>query len=113
MLYGFRLSLQQVETLGSVVIVSDLFILMSTFVLCYFVGTKVFKLSTNSAALIGAGSSICGAAAVVATGASIKASEQEQASAVSTVVIFGTLSLLLYPWMYQHGFWAMSEQAFG
>lgn len=111
-LYGFRLSLQQVETLGSVAIISDLFILISTFLLCYLVGTKLLKLSANSATLIGAGSSICGAAAVVATGASIKASEQEQASAVSTVVIFGTLSLLLYPWMYQHGFWAMSEQAF-
>lgn len=111
-LYGFRLSLQQVEALGSSAIISDLFILISTFVLCYFVGTRLLKLSTNSAALIGAGSSICGAAAVVATGTSIKANEQDQASAVSTVVIFGTLSLLLYPWMYQHGFWAISDQAY-
>lgn len=111
-LYGFRLSLQQVEALGSVAIISDLFILISTFLLCYLVGTKLLKLSANSATLIGAGSSICGAAAVVATGASIKANEQEQASAISTVVIFGTLSLLLYPWLYQYGFWAISDQAY-
>lgn len=111
-LYGFRLSLQQVEALGSVAIISDLFILISTFLLCYLVGTKLLKLSSNSATLIGAGSSICGAAAVVATGASIKASEQDQTSAVSTVVIFGTLSLLLYPWLFQQQIWPISEQAF-
>ncbi len=111
-LYGFRLSLQQVEALGSVAIVSDLFILISTFVLCYLVGTKFLKMSSNSAALIGAGSSICGAAAVVATGASIKANEQDQASAVSTVVIFGTLSLLLYPWLFHQQIWPITEQAF-
>ena len=111
-LYGFRLSLQQVEALGSVAIISDLFILISTFLLCYLVGTKLLKLSSNSATLIGAGSSICGAAAVVAAGASIKASEQDQTSAVSTVVIFGTLSLLLYPWLFQQQIWPISEQAF-
>lgn len=111
-LYGFRLSLQQVEALGVNAIISDLFVLISTFLLCYFVGTRLLKLSTNSAALIGAGSSICGAAAVVATGASIKSNEQDQASAVSTVVIFGTLSLLLYPWLYQQGLWEISDQAY-
>jgi uncharacterized integral membrane protein (TIGR00698 family) len=47
--------------------------------------------------LIGAGSSICGAAAVLATEPVVKADASKVAVAVATVVLFGTAGILLYP----------------
>lgn len=44
--------------------------------------------------LIGAGSSICGAAAIMATEPVLKADASKVAVAVATVVIFGTLAIL-------------------
>lgn len=67
--------------------------------------------------LIGAGSSICGAAAVMATEPVVKADASKVSVAVSTVVIFGTIAIFLYPWLYQlnaHYQWvAMTQESFG
>ena len=67
--------------------------------------------------LIGAGSSICGAAAVLATEPVLKPADSKVAVAVATVVVFGTLAMFLYPALWtllQHvapGFW--NETTFG
>lgn len=67
--------------------------------------------------LIGAGSSICGAAAVLATEPLLKADASIVAVAVSTVVVFGTLVILAYPWLYQlnaHMQWlSFTQETFG
>lgn len=59
----------------------------------------MFKLEPRSALLIGAGSAICGAAAVLATAPVAQARERDVGVAVATVVVFGTLSMFLYPWL--------------
>lgn len=61
-------------------------------------GKKYFGLDDQTVMLIGAGSSICGAAAVMATEPVVKAQASQVAVAVSTVVIFGTIGIFLYPW---------------
>jgi uncharacterized membrane protein YadS len=50
--------------------------------------------------LIGAGSSICGAAAVMATEPVVRGRAAEVSVAVSTVVAFGTLAIFIYPALY-------------
>ncbi len=50
--------------------------------------------------LIGAGSSICGAAAVMATEPVVRGRAEEVCVAVSTVVAFGTLAIFIYPALY-------------
>jgi len=66
---------------------------------------------------IGAGSSICGAAAVMATEPVLRARAEQVAVAVATVVVFGTLAMFLYPAAYgllqAHGGMAVSETAYG
>ncbi|WP_413765740.1 putative sulfate exporter family transporter, partial [Vibrio vulnificus] len=59
------------------------------------------RLKRELAILIGAGSSICGAAAVLATEPVVKARSEDVTVAVSTVVVFGTLAIFLYPAMYE------------
>jgi uncharacterized integral membrane protein (TIGR00698 family) len=100
-LYGFRLTFQDIGQVGLAGIAIDALVLASTFGLAMFLGTKVFKLERNSAILIGAGSAICGAAAVMATEPLVKGRSEDVTVAVSTVVVFGTIAIFLYPLLYQ------------
>jgi len=100
-LYGFRLTFQDIGQVGLAGIAIDALVLASTFGLAMFLGTRVFKLERNSAILIGAGSSICGAAAVMATEPVVRGRSEDVTVAVSTVVVFGTIAIFLYPLLYQ------------
>ncbi len=100
-LYGFRLTFQDIGHVGLAGVMIDAVMLTSTFVLATVLGTKVFKLDRNTAFLIGAGSSICGAAAVMATEPVVRGRAEQVTVAVSTVVVFGTLAIFLYPLLYR------------
>jgi uncharacterized integral membrane protein (TIGR00698 family) len=64
--------------------------------------------------LIGAGSSICGAAAVMATEPVVRGRADQVTVAVSTVVVFGTVAIFLYPVLYHLGFFGIrSPTAYG
>ncbi|STE85107.1 inner membrane protein [Escherichia coli] len=89
-LYGFRLTFSQIADVGISGIIIDVLTLSSTFLLACFLGQKVFGLDKHTSWLIGAGSSICGAAAVLATEPVVKAEASKVTVAVATVVIFGT-----------------------
>ena len=99
-LYGFRLTFSQIAEVGVRGIMIDILTLSSTFLLACVIGQKVFGLDRQTSWLIGAGSSICGAAAILATEPVIKAEPSKVTVAVATVVIFGTLAIFLYPMMY-------------
>jgi uncharacterized integral membrane protein (TIGR00698 family) len=109
-LYGFRLTFQDIGQVGLAGIAIDALVLASTFGLAMFLGTTVFKLERNSAILIGAGSSICGAAAVMATEPVVKGRSEDVTVAVSTVVVFGTIAIFLYPLLYR---WNLGWQVLG
>lgn len=100
-LYGFKLTFIQIADVGVSGIVIDALTLSSTFLLACWLGRRVFGLDRDTALLIGAGSSICGAAAVMATEPVLKADAEKVTVAVATVVIFGTLAIFLYPWLWQ------------
>lgn len=96
-LYGFRLTLQDVHHVGGAGVVIDLFMVASTFVLAYQIGTRVLLLDQTTAMLVGAGSAICGAAAVLATEPVVRGKAEQVSIAVAGVVILGTVSIFLYP----------------
>jgi conserved hypothetical integral membrane protein len=99
-LYGFRLTFSQIADVGLSGVAIDILTLSSTFIIASFLGQKVFGLDKQTSWLIGAGSSICGAAAVLATEPVLKAESSKVTVAVATVVIFGTIAIFLYPAMY-------------
>ncbi|XQW84996.1 YeiH family protein [Thalassotalea piscium] len=111
--YGFRLTFQNIAEVGIAGIILSILIVSLTFFLGYFVGTKLLKLDRDTSILISAGSSICGAAAVLATEPVLKAESYKTSIAVATVVVFGTISMFLYPFLYQSGFLNISEPAMG
>jgi uncharacterized integral membrane protein (TIGR00698 family) len=96
-LYGFRLTLQDLSQVGLGGLITDILMLTSTFLLALYVGRKWLGLDLETVILIGAGSSVCGAAAVMATEPVVKAKAEQVTVAVATVVVFGSLAMFLYP----------------
>jgi uncharacterized integral membrane protein (TIGR00698 family) len=115
--FGLRLTFQDIGRVGAVGVLIDALVLSSTFALSWWAGTRVFGLNRRTAMLIGAGSSICGAAAVMATEPVVRGRAEEVCVAVSTVVAFGTLAIFIYPALYHLNerahFVAMTPFAYG
>jgi uncharacterized integral membrane protein (TIGR00698 family) len=99
-LYGLRLTLSDVGQVGLAGVLIDALMLSSTLLLAIVLGTRLLKLDRDTAILIGAGSAICGAAAVMATEPVLRAKPERVTVAVATVVVFGTLAIFLYPVLY-------------
>ena len=96
-LYGFRLTFQSVAAIGI-----DAAVVAGTLLLGVLLG-RALKMDRDLALLTSTGSAICGAAAVLGAEPVVKCEGYKTAIAVSTVVIFGTLSMFLYPLMYRTG----------
>jgi uncharacterized integral membrane protein (TIGR00698 family) len=99
-LYGMRLTFQDIGHVGITGVIIDTAMVCSTFGLAWLLGTRVFGLDRRTAMLIGAGSSICGAAAVMAAEPVVGGRSEQVTVAVSTVVVFGTVAIFLYPALY-------------
>ncbi len=110
-LFGFNVSFQQISDVGWNGFVIAITIVISTIFLAYQIGTRLFKLDHQTSILIGAGGAICGAAAVIATEPVIRAQSHKVTIAIATVVIFGTLSMLIYPLLYPY--LGLTEHSYG
>ncbi len=114
-LYGLRLTFQDIGHVGLAGVAIDAAVLCSTFGLACLLGTRVFGLPRATAMLIGAGNSICGAAAVMATEPVVRGKPEDVAVAVATVVGFGSVAIFLYPAAYHlvAAFHPLSAGAYG
>lgn len=101
-LYGFRLTLTQVAAVGLPAVVIDSIIVVGTIFLGIWLG-KLLKMDKDTSLMTATGSAICGAAAVLGAEPVVKCEGHKTAIAVSTVVIFGTISMFLYPILYRAG----------
>lgn len=112
-LYGFRVSFQEIASVGVHALVIDIAVVALTLVVGYLIGRHVFKLDKHLTLLISAGSAICGAAAVLAVEDVIKSEPYKATVAVATVVVFGTLSMFVYPALQSAGHFGFSPHQFG
>jgi uncharacterized integral membrane protein (TIGR00698 family) len=101
-LYGFKLTFQQVVAIGVPAIMVDCIIVAGTIVLGVLLG-RLMKMDSQTALMTSTGSAICGAAAVLGAEPVVRCEAHKTAVAVSTVVIFGTLSMFLYPVLFRSG----------
>jgi len=99
-LYGLRLTFQDIAHVGVAGVVVAATVLASTFALACVLGPRLFGLDRATSMLIGAGSAICGAAAVLATEPVVRGRPEQVAVAVATVVGFGSVAMFLYPALY-------------
>jgi len=118
-IYGFRITFQQIADVGLDGFLVSLTMLTSTMIIGSWAGTKLFGMDKDTSILTASGGAVCGAAAVLATEPVLKAEDYKTAVAVSMVVLFGTISMFLYPVLYttiiEHasGFLHMTAREFG
>lgn len=111
-LYGFRLTFQDVMAVGLSGIIVDALIVTITILGGVAIG-KLLKMDKDIALLTSVGSGICGAAAVLGAESTIKTQPYKTAVAVATVVIFGTIAMFIYPAMYRADILGLSPQEMG
>ncbi len=99
-LYGMRLTGQDIAHVGFGGVMIDTLVVGSTFLLAYHVGTRLLGIDRKTALLIAVGNSICGAAAVMGAEPIVRARAEQVTVAIATVVVFGTLAIFLYPVLY-------------
>ena len=111
-LYGFRLTFQDILNVGAAGIIIDAIVVVTTILGGVLIG-RLMKMDRDIALLTSIGSGICGAAAVLGAESTIQTKPYKTAVAVATVVIFGTLSMFLYPIAYRSGILEMTPQEVG
>ncbi|HEX7777518.1 MAG TPA: YeiH family protein [Parvibaculum sp.] len=95
-LLGLQLTAGQIAGVGIDGILATVLTLASTFLFTLWVGSRL-GIARPLVALIAAGTSICGASAVVAANAVVDGADEDVAYAVATVTVFGSLSMVLFP----------------
>jgi uncharacterized integral membrane protein (TIGR00698 family) len=109
-LLGLQLLATQVMQVGLGGVGVIVATLIATFVFTKWLGS-VIGADPKVSELIAAGTSICGASAVIATNTVTEGSDEDVAYAVACVTVFGSLSMFLYPML--PGLLHLDPQAFG
>jgi uncharacterized integral membrane protein (TIGR00698 family) len=97
-LLGLQLSLGQVLAIGPQAVAIIVITTITTFAFTNWLGKRL-GVNRKLTKLIAAGTSICGASAIVATNSVIDGSDEDMAYAVTIITLFGSLSMLLYPYL--------------
>jgi uncharacterized integral membrane protein (TIGR00698 family) len=95
-LLGFQLTAEQIVEVGAQGFAVIVLTLVSTFAFTTWLGRAV-GVEPKLTQLIAAGTSICGASAVIATNTVTKGSDEDVAYAVACVTIFGSIAMFAYP----------------
>lgn len=95
-LLGLQLTAAQVAEVGATGIAVIAITLVATFTFTKWIG-RLLGVDRKLAELIAAGTSICGASAVIATNTVTDAPDEDVAYAVACVTVFGSIAMFLYP----------------
>ena len=109
-LLGLQLMASQVAQVGLAGVGVIAATLVATFAFTKWLGRRM-GVEPKLAELIAAGTSICGASAVIATNTVTRGRDEDVAYAVACITVFGSLSMLLYPLL--PGLLHLSPAAFG
>lgn len=95
-LLGLQITAQEVVAVGGAGLAVIALTLVGTFLFTTWLG-RVLGVDRKLTELIAAGTSICGASAVLATNAVTQAHDEDVAYAVACVTVFGSIAMFLYP----------------
>lgn len=109
-LLGLQLTASQVAEVGVTGVGIIAATLLATFTFTLWLG-RLLGVERPLAELIAAGTSICGASAVIATNTVTRAPDEDVAYAVACVTIFGSIAMFLYPLM--SGLLELGPRAYG
>ena len=113
-LLGFQINIQQIASIGFAGLGIVTIGIIATFSFTLFLG-RALKVDKKLTILIASGTSICGASAIAAVNSVIKGREEDVASSVASITLFGTVCMLGFPFLaaifldmsaYQFGLWS-------
>ena len=93
---GFGMNLTEILAKGK----QSLPIILSTIttsLVIAFIMYKILHINSNSAVLVGVGSSICGGSAIAATAPVIGADDEDIAQSISVIFLFNVIAALVFP----------------
>jgi uncharacterized integral membrane protein (TIGR00698 family) len=109
-LLGLQVTLTQIMSLGAPALVTVTLTLAVSFVAIRLAG-RAMGVDRQLTDLIAAGTSVCGASAVIAANTVVRGKQEHVAYAVACVTLFGTISMLAYP-LLAHPL-GLDERAYG
>jgi uncharacterized integral membrane protein (TIGR00698 family) len=109
-LLGLQLTAEQVREVGATGIGVIVLTLIATLLFTKWLGARL-GVERKLAELIAAGTSICGASAVIATNTVTDAPDEDVAYAVACVTVFGSIAMFVYPLL--PGLLHLSPHAYG
>ena len=95
-LLGFQMNLNNLTILDTNAAVLVVTVMLVSFLVARFIGAAA-GISRNSKILVGVGTAICGGSAIAAAAPVVKASDDEVASAISTIFLFNIIAALMFP----------------
>ncbi len=98
-LLGLQLTLHELADLGAVTLLVVLAVFIATFLFTKWLG-RMLGVERRLAELIAAGTSVCGASAIIATNAVTRARDQDVGYAIAAVSLMGTVWMIVYPLLY-------------
>lgn len=109
-LLGLQLTFEQVVAVGATGVAVIAVTLVATFLVVTWLGRRL-GVERRLTELIAAGTSICGASAIIATNVVTEAPDEDVAYAVACVTVFGSVAMFVYPLL--PGLLHLSPHAFG
>lgn len=112
-LLGLQLTAAQVAEVGAAGVAIIVVTLVATFAFTKWFGGLI-GVDARLSELIAAGTSICGASAVIATNTVTQGSDEDVAYAVASVTVFGSIAMFVYPLLpgllhltpHEYGLWS-------
>ncbi|HWK97227.1 MAG TPA: YeiH family protein [Pseudolabrys sp.] len=112
-LLGLQLTAAQVAEVGATGVAIIVVTLVATFLFTKWFGTLI-GVDGKLSELIAAGTSICGASAVIATNTVTQGPDEDVAYAVACVTVFGSIAMFVYPLLpgllhltpHEYGLWS-------
>jgi uncharacterized integral membrane protein (TIGR00698 family) len=111
-LLGVRITFNKIAALGWEGITIAIVPLMLTYFATVYFG-KFLKNDESQTMLIATGTSICGASAIMTAGAVTRARSDNIMVAVSSITVFGTLSMIVFPLLFQSGILGFDTKEYG
>ena len=109
-LLGFQLTLTEIAAVGARGLLIVVIAVVATFTFTVWVG-RALGVDRKLSQLIAAGTSICGASAIIATNTVTEAHDEDVAYAIACVTVFGSIAMFAYPLL--QGLFRLDPQAYG
>ncbi|WEY49402.1 putative sulfate exporter family transporter (plasmid) [Weissella confusa] len=96
-LLGLNVTLQNMESIGWSGVIFILLQMALTILFVMWIGGRVFKVSPQSAMMMGAGNAVCGSSAIASVAPAVGATDDQRRTSVATVSLAGVILLFVLP----------------